>query len=135
MTTTFQEYCDRCSNEVEQAIVAWHGSKYISGIQLNALIRYNYPLGGFSIMGDLLLVLSSIHLISTSHPQRIEQGDPLDGFRLLRDEIYLNGFYSSYEHVFTKCEIAEQENVFIMMKEDLLEYCINIIRNTCEFGG
>ena len=86
-------------------------------------------------MGDLLLVLSSIHLISTSHPQRIEQGGLLDSFRLLRDEIYLNGFYSSYEHVFTKCEIAERENVFTMMKVDSLEYCINIIRNTCEFGG
>lgn len=133
--TTFQEYCDRCSNEVEQAIVAWNGSKYISGIQLNALLRYNYPLGGFSIMGDLLLVLSSIHLISTSHPQRIEQGGPLDGFRLLRDEIYLNGFYGSYEHVFTKCEIAERDNVYTKMKEDLLEHCVSIIENTCEFGG
>lgn len=59
----------------------------------------------------------------------------MGGYKLLRDEICLNGFYDSYEYKLKKCEIAERENVFTMMKEDLLEYCINIIRNTCEFGG
>lgn len=53
----------------------------------------------------------------------------------MRDEICLNGFYGSYEYKFNKCEIAEREKVFTQMKEDLLECCINIIRNTCEFGG
>lgn len=132
--TTFQEYCDRCSNEVEQAIVAWHGRKYISRVQTEALLRYNYPLGGFNIDDTLFSFLLSMNFMPHTL-KRIEKDNHNGGYKFLRDEICLNGFYGSYEYKFKKCEIAEREKVFTKMKEDLLEYCMNIIRNTCEFGG
>lgn len=132
--TTFQEYCDRCSNEVEQAIVAWHGRKYISRAQTKALLRYNYPLGGFYIDDTLLSLLISMSIIPTGH-KRIEINRRDGANVLLRDATCLRGFYSSYEYKFKKCEITERESVFTQMKEDLLEYCMNIIWNTCEFGG
>ena len=132
--TTFQEYCDRCSNEVEQAIVAWHGGKYISSVQTKALLRYNYPLGGFNIDDTLSSFLFSMIFMLHTH-KRIEKDNHDGGYKLLRDEICLNGFYDSYEYKLKKCEIADREKVFTQMKKDLLEYCMNIIRNTCEFGG
>lgn len=131
---TFQEYCDRCSNEVEHAIIAWHGRKYISPAQAKALLRYNYPLGGFYIDDTLLSLLISMSIIPTGH-KRIEINRRDGANVLLRDATCLRGFYSSYEYKFEKCEISERETVLTMMKEDLLEYCMNIIRNTCEFGG
>lgn len=131
---TFQEYCDRCSNEVEQAIVAWHRGKYISGIQSRALLRYNYPLGGFNIDDSLFSFLLSFNFMPRDL-KKIGEDKYCGGYKLLRDEICLNGFYCSYENKFKKCEITERERVFTQMKEDLLEYCMNIIWNTCEFGG
>lgn len=134
MTTVFQEYCDKCSDEVEQAIVAWNGRKYISRVQAEALLRYNYPLSGFNIDDTLFSFLLSVNFMPHTL-KRIEKDNHYGGYKFLRDEICLNGFYGSYEYKFNKCEIAEREKVFTQMKEDLLEHCINIIRNTCEFGG
>ena len=131
---TFQEYCDRCSNEVEQAIVAWHGHKYISCAQTKALLRYNYPLGGFNIDDTSLSFLLLMNFMP-HYLERIEKDNHYGDYKLLRDEICLKDFYSSYEYEFKKVEMAEREKFFTKMKEDLLEYCMNIIRNTCEFGG
>lgn len=126
---TFKEYCKFTTDTVEQEIKNWHGGKYCELLQILSLLKLNYPLGGFAIQFSVI-----IPILMVSYPNRISlvNGE----YELQRDEYKLIGFFSIYENRFMNCSnIQRKKQIIKDMHDGLLDYCMNIIRNTCQFGG
>lgn len=130
MNALFEECCKIATDIVEQEIINWHGGRYILPRQACSLLARKYPLGAFKIVMvfDLLFPL----FCSTSHySNRISLSN--GEYELLRDKYELDSFFEKEYHNYRDGQ--NKEKMMKDLHDKLLIYCMDIIRETCEFGG
>lgn len=130
MNKDFTCFCNEITTIVENSILSWHGRNDIYPTQGIKLVQKGYMLGGFIIdkRSDIMPALSCFSLFN---------GCPrISGYELKRDDDALFQFYLNYENRFYNCK-HEDELIDLTSKiaKELYDHSMNVIRQTCEFGG
>ena len=137
---TFESFCDAISTSVESKILEWHGNyNQITDIQALALLKHGYMLGGWIIVpsGNPVSPISLYYqmrylLISPFYPYM----NRIVGQGLVRDNQSLNNYYSRGKGKYhLSINESELKALFAIVEQNLLHYSMEIINNTCEFGG
>lgn len=124
----FEFFCESISTSVEKRICVSIGNT-ISFIQVESLIRNGYLLGGLTVGGPFLLD-PICQVVCGLFPSRI-----LDR-RLIRDARMLSNYYALYKPEYDACDdYSDAMELFNKIEQDLFDYSMSIIRNTCQFGG
>ena len=137
---TFERFCDAISTSVESKIISWHGNyNQITDIQALALLKHGYMLGGWIIVPSG----NSVYPISLYYQMRYLPISPFYPYRnrivgqgLVRDNQSLNNYYSRWKGKYhLSINESELKALFAIVEQNLLHYSMEIIDNTCEFGG
>ena len=125
MRALFEECCRTASDMVEQEVL--NGGRYITSLQACSLLARNYPLGAFRV-AEKINVLFAILMASPEFSRRMSLSD--GEYVLQRDECELDRFYEKEYYYYGDCQ--DKEKMMKGIYDDLLGYCMNIIRETCQ---
>ena len=127
----FESFCESISASVENKIYRCFRINAISAIQAARLIRHGYILGGWYISPSLIGSLGLIPFVFMQYTGRID-----NNLRLNRDASLLSEYYHKYKSRYDACtDGRDLDRLFTEIEQDLFNYSIEIINNTCEFGG